>query len=386
MFRANALKIMIASPGDVPEERRVVTEEIHRWNDANASARQLILLPVKWETHSTPRMGAPPQEIINRDLLDDADIVIGIFGTRIGTPTADYVSGTVEEIKRHVADGKTAKIYFSDVPIPPSELNEVQYQLVKTFQDECRSTGLYATFTSIQDFSRDFRQHLDIELNSPRYRWLSAPDVPRGANEETPPTADALRLLKAAAATEDGIVILQEDLGGYGLRIGDEEFMDGTPRSIARWREALAKLNEADAFELISNNLYRVTATGYRIAETSEGVAEAQISAFIEHQKTNIRELLDKLNFRQRDLLRLLLLRGGSVRGDVAFLAWKNPSAPYDWNGMSKALTEKGLITATTDLRDGHTTISVNHSLSETLKRELFPRNEDTNASDFSGV
>lgn len=83
MFQANVLRVMIASPGDVGEERQVVTEEIHRWNYANAVVRQLVLLPVKWETHSTPQQGDHPQTIINRQLLEDADILVAIFGTRI---------------------------------------------------------------------------------------------------------------------------------------------------------------------------------------------------------------------------------------------------------------------------------------------------------------
>src|ERR1035441_2233815 len=86
-FEANVLRVMIASPGDVAEERKIVTEEIHRWNDANAVARRIVLLPVKWETNSTPQFGNPPQTIINRQLLDEADIVVAIFGSRIGTPT-----------------------------------------------------------------------------------------------------------------------------------------------------------------------------------------------------------------------------------------------------------------------------------------------------------
>src|ERR1017187_10161428 len=168
-FEANVLRVMIASPGDVAEERRVVTEEIHRWNDANAFARRLVLLPVKWETHSTPQMGDDPQTIIDRQLLEEADIVVGIFGTRIGTPTEKYVSGAVEEIKKHVAAGKTAKIYFSDVPVAPSSLDPTQYASLKQFREECQSTGLYATFSSVQQFRTDFSHHLDLELNEPRY-------------------------------------------------------------------------------------------------------------------------------------------------------------------------------------------------------------------------
>jgi len=155
-FQANVLKVMIASPGDVAEERRIVTEALHRWNDANASTRRLVLLPIKWETHSTPQLGSPPQTILNRQLVDEADILIGIFGTRIGTPTEDHVSGTVEEIKKHVAAGKTAKVYFSDVPVPPSSINNAQYESVQQFRQECQSTGLYATFSSSEQFRADF--------------------------------------------------------------------------------------------------------------------------------------------------------------------------------------------------------------------------------------
>lgn len=111
-FQANVLRVMIASPGDVAEERKAVTEEIHRWNDANAAVRRLVLLPVKWETHTTPQQGDSPQAIINRQLLDDADIVVAIFGTRIGTPTEEYVSGTVEEVKSMLRQARWQRSTF----------------------------------------------------------------------------------------------------------------------------------------------------------------------------------------------------------------------------------------------------------------------------------
>src|SRR5258708_32223140 len=112
-FQANVLRVMIASPGDVELERTIVTQELHGWNDVNASARQLVLLPVKWEAHSTPEYGAHPQTIINRQLLENADIVIPIFGTPIGTPPGEHLSGTGGEVKRDVTAGKTAKIIFT---------------------------------------------------------------------------------------------------------------------------------------------------------------------------------------------------------------------------------------------------------------------------------
>lgn len=189
-FQANVLKVMIASPEDVAEERKIVTGAIYRWNDTNASVRQLVLLPIKWETHSTPQLGVPAHTVINRQLLDDADIVIGIFGPRIGTPTEEYISGTVEEIKKHVAAGKTAKVYFSEVPIGQKRVDQNQYALIQKFREELNSSGLYAIYESMQQFRDDFEHHLALEMNHPRYRWLEAPDRTAAASQLKTPAID----------------------------------------------------------------------------------------------------------------------------------------------------------------------------------------------------
>jgi hypothetical protein len=264
---------MIASPGDVTAEREIVTEEIYRWNDANAFVRKLVLLPIKWETHSTPQMGEHPQAIINRQLLEEADILIGIFGTRIGTPTEQYVSGTVEEIKKHVAAGKTAKIYFSDMPVSPSSLDPVQYDSLRRFREECQKTGLYATFNSGEQFRDDFRQHISIELNQPRYMWLVAPEeAPESKAAQL--SEDAMRLIRAAA-NSDGRVISQESIGFAGLSAGDQEFTDGTNRSAAKWRGIVKDLVGKGVLGQAGKGLYKLTDVGYEIADKAQSLEEA---------------------------------------------------------------------------------------------------------------
>ncbi len=183
-FQANVLKVMIASPGDVAIERGIITEALYRWNDANAVTRQLILQPVKWETHSSPQMGTHPQSILNEHLLLDADIVVGIFGSRIGTATADFVSGSVEEIKRHVAAGKLAMLYFSHVPpVDPNSIDPKQWAALQAFKEECRAGGLFAEYSSHEQLRREFAQHLTIELNRPKYRWLTKPEAAAESKE-----------------------------------------------------------------------------------------------------------------------------------------------------------------------------------------------------------
>jgi hypothetical protein len=279
-FQGNVLRVIIASPGDVAEERKTVTEEILRWNDANAFARKLVLLPVKWETHSTPQQGDHPQAIINRQLLDDADIMVAIFGTRIGTPTEGYISGTVEEIKKHVAAGKTAKIYFSDVPVAPSSLDPEQYAQLQAFRKECQSTGLYATFGSAQQLRTDFRHHLDLELNQARYLWLSSPQPALDNAKDLSP--DGIRLIRAAAST-DGQVILQNTLAGYGLSAGSEEFMEPTPRSAAKWRAIVNDLTNGGFLEETApgSGIYQLSESGFKIADDIESKQPTEIELVI---------------------------------------------------------------------------------------------------------
>ena len=50
-----------------------------------------------------PRLGSGRgQGVINEQLVDDADIVLALFDSRLGQATAAAVSGTAEEITRYL--------------------------------------------------------------------------------------------------------------------------------------------------------------------------------------------------------------------------------------------------------------------------------------------
>lgn len=369
-FSANVLKVMIASPNDVMEERKIVTEQIYRWNDANAAARQIVLLPIKWETHATPQLGAHPQKLINQQILHDADIVIGIFGTRIGTPTEDYASGTVEEIKRHAAIGKTVKVYFSDVPQAPSTINQEQYASVQRFREEIQSDGIYATYRSLEQFRSDFSLHLDIELNNVRYRWLPAPELGNGQDDGRL-GEDALQMLRAVVKDQDGDLVFGESIA---LCLNEFVFTDGTHRSEARWRAALKELLDSGAMEATGECLFQVTNRGYEIADrTSQslGASYPVETAFLKSQQDHTLELLKSLHNSQRDLLRLLLLKGGSLDGDTLANA-RSGLGSTDFDGLFVPLKQRALLFLMQD--HGEMTVLVNSNIADSLKKFLFPR------------
>jgi hypothetical protein len=151
-------RVLIASPRDVEEEREIVREEIARWNSIHSESMAIVLLPIGWETDATPDSGVSAQTVINRQLVDNCDLLIGIFWTRIGTPTLDAESGTIEEIERSAANGKRCIIYFSDKPVSPSNVDQKQYDRVQQYKQNFK--GLRGGYKDIAEFRENVHRHI----------------------------------------------------------------------------------------------------------------------------------------------------------------------------------------------------------------------------------
>jgi hypothetical protein len=331
-YQANVLRVMIASPGDVLEERKIVTEEIYRWNDAHGEARSIILQPVKWETHSTPRLGKDPQAELNEQITESADILIGIFGNRIGTPTERHVSGTVEEIKNHVGAGKTAKVYFSDAPVPPSTIDPDQYKALQAFKGECRHLGLYATYADIDSFRRDFKQHLDIELNAPRYQWLLVRS-PVSGNQQTQISEDSMSLL-TTAAQGSGLIFVQLGADGDRIIADNKTFTDRSTRSLARWREAVNQIVQFGYAEELQpgTGRFEVTHLGYRAADKAELAKPIHVSA--RTAGTPDQQQLKVVASKPIQLTRIDYLHSteACITSQIVELVGEDLSIPFDYN------------------------------------------------------
>ncbi|WP_069791591.1 DUF4062 domain-containing protein (plasmid) [Cyanobacterium sp. IPPAS B-1200] len=154
-------RVLIASPGDVIEEREIIREEINRWNSMNTKSMKITLLPIGWETDATPDLRERGQAVINRQLVDNCDILIGIFWTRIGTPTPKAKSGTVEEIERALAEGKRCMVYFSDKPISPSTMNKEQSERLEEYKQDLKNTGLTSQYKDTHDFKEQVFRHIN---------------------------------------------------------------------------------------------------------------------------------------------------------------------------------------------------------------------------------
>jgi Domain of unknown function (DUF4062) len=153
-YRAKVIKVMIATPSDVDKERQLVRDAVYEWNYVHSEDKDIVLMPVGWESHASPSMGERPQAVINKQVLKDCDLLIAVFWTRLGSPTGKAASGTVEEIEEHLKAGKPAMLYFSSVPVALQSVDLKQYEALKKFREECRQKGLIEEYESLEDLIR----------------------------------------------------------------------------------------------------------------------------------------------------------------------------------------------------------------------------------------
>jgi hypothetical protein len=163
-YNAKVYRILIASPSDVEEEREIVVSVIQEWNDLYSYEKKVVLLPLRWETHSAPQVGMRPQEIINKEVVDYCDMAVGVFWTRVGSPTGEYVSGTIEEIERVGKSDKIVMLYFSNAKVDLETVDLEQYQKLKDFKKKTYPKALVENYKSILDFRDKFSKQLEIKL------------------------------------------------------------------------------------------------------------------------------------------------------------------------------------------------------------------------------
>lgn len=149
MFYARVIQVLITSPSDVPKSIiENVIESINDWNKINSESRRIMLKPVRWETDVYASLNnKEPQHIINTQIVSASDILIGVFWTRIGTPTENYESGSVEEIEKHIGRQKPAMLYFLRKKVPLDLLNndesKLQFEKLEAFKRKWSRNGIY---------------------------------------------------------------------------------------------------------------------------------------------------------------------------------------------------------------------------------------------------
>ena len=112
------IKCLIASPADVAKERDICEEVFNELNHETGDILGFRLESVRWEKDTHAGCGDYVQDVINQQIEDRYNLVIGIMYSRFGTPTPVAGSGTEEEFNNAYEKWKAGEIddimfYFS---------------------------------------------------------------------------------------------------------------------------------------------------------------------------------------------------------------------------------------------------------------------------------
>lgn len=260
---AEVLNILIASPSDVVEERAIVESAIHDWNASHFSNTGIMLNAIKWESHAYPASGARPQAIINEQIVESGDILIAIFGYKLGTPTGTAQSGTIEEIEKFRKAGKYVALYFSTANIPRTADRE-QLEALEGFKRDRQKDTLYFEFEDASGLRNHLTRHLPKIIHDVREKLnLGSPqrsvifNQPLLARSVDVPDEHSALQGRASLADIDGRVL--EALGDRALWTGARP-MTGAGEPAVRSSE-IAQLLSLDT-ETIADSLERLESKG----------------------------------------------------------------------------------------------------------------------------
>ncbi len=232
-----------------------------------------MLLPIGWDTHTAPEMGAHPQTIIDKQILGNADLLIGLFLHRLGTPTLDAQSGTAHEIESHTDSGKPAMIYFLEEKIDPSQFNKEQYDKLMAFKNDMKMKGLLHECKR-EEFRENFLKHLTITVNKNEYFQAEEIKLPSFDNfdskDEIDISDEAKELLIEASRSPNGRIMRVRSMGGLNVQINGKEFVgERNARIEATWEDALNQLEENSLIEDkgYEGKVFAVTRLGYEYAD-----------------------------------------------------------------------------------------------------------------------
>lgn len=163
-------RVFLSSPNDVTTYRDIVEKTINILNEDFLEERPQILSLISSDD-VTSNFGAHPQTIIDDQVADNYDLIIVIFHARIGTPTSEYDSGTVQEFYTAFNRLKTRndveiQMYLCDDSLPPSHIDGKQFFLLSEFKRNVSQEGLWKEFKGKSDFQKKLKSGVKNYLNN----------------------------------------------------------------------------------------------------------------------------------------------------------------------------------------------------------------------------
>ncbi len=272
MYHSDVYNIMIGSPSDIQEEVDTAIKVINRWNYLNSESTNIILMPLHWSINTYPTSGTHPQKSINKQLVSKSDLMISIFGTKVGTPTDTEISGTVEEINEHLNADKDVMVFFKLSIEDISSIDVQQLQKIKEFKDSIKDRVLWCDFTSNEVFEKILYEKIQLFVND---HWKNAqvftPILPSRSGQLQLSDDEKQRLVEWTNEQNAESASFSFNRG-YLYRLGYKQYEVNEGRENAEWEDFFKRLRNADLIEIDRYNkegrpIYKLTKAAYEYVD-----------------------------------------------------------------------------------------------------------------------
>lgn len=252
MYQANVYKIMIGSPSDIKEETQVALEVLEHWNHLHSEQDKIVLLPLHWSFSSYPTMGKHPQKTLDKQLVEKSDLLVSVFGAKLGTPTDTEISGTVEEIKEHRKTGKDVMVFFKKSTDDVYSMDSKQLQRIIDFRESIKNNALWCDFSDTNDFKQKLEDKLQLYINE---HWVTdSKNTTDETSKEVSFTESELAIIIQWANSTNSTCHWVRTKDGCICFIGDSQYQVKEGRELAEFEDFLNRLQELDFIGLDKYN------------------------------------------------------------------------------------------------------------------------------------
>lgn len=247
---ATIYDLLLSCPGDVIDLKDIIDDCVKNFNKLLGETNNIRVDLKHWSTDSFPQSGDKPQNLLNKQFIDDCDLCVALLGNRFGTPTDNYDSGTEEEIENMIANRKQVFLYFIERTVDPSTIDTEQLSKVRAFKEKYTDKGIYSVIKSEEELKAQFLNSLSLYFiknifNTGVAQHTYSPNLiitsQNGDNEKVSLYNNCYSNLKIISAKENAIEKLIEQINSITLDIS--EFKAREEKAPDVLKEAIEKMS-----------------------------------------------------------------------------------------------------------------------------------------------
>ena len=268
---SNIINVMVGNPSDVNLLAERVLAVVNKCSTQFSISHNLALVPHHWTTSTHPSAFNDAQSSINLQLVKECDLMIAIFGSKVGTPTKnnDY-GGTAEEIEEHLRLGHEVMVYFSSTVsanLLPDDFNRYH-----NFRNLLRNRMYTFDYENTDDLEKKVEQSLNsYVLNNIKTRY----NGPSSNTNDTVPiklTNEEYQILSDWCNSKNDLGWYNLFYGGALFTFGKWKFESRDSKEIAKYKALYKKYESMGFAELCGytrqgNPKYQLTPDAFNYCE-----------------------------------------------------------------------------------------------------------------------